>query len=309
MRIFSSSTRKNPDSQQNMLADGDGIRNPNVLMYPIGSMPDGGDNLSAYQEQEGDGPVVHLMPNGTARTMSSGRSNATQSSTSVLRKLIPQSRSQNQQGQYNAMQNLETETGRHQYLAGEMPGSNLAANTRRNMEQTPIQQSQHRHNAAMIDNFGSRRNLQKGLWTWIERLPQPEDDHSIISRVNRVFALAEDYVDSFYVDKISQIFVHDSTFAEMQFTCLPAEVAEVISNIQHPTIVIKHCILSILLSCIAFDADSPYPSLLPDEFTVLEEALRSSTAPERDDPGESSVRTPVLSANSLARFFSCSLCV
>ena len=134
---------------------------------------------------------------------------------------------------------------------------------------------------------GNRRAAQKKLWSWIERLPQPEDDQTIAGHVNQVFALAEQYIDNFYIDKLHQKIVLDPILTEMDFAGLPNDNSpgDVLYNVKHPTVVIKHCLVTVLLSCITFDAESPLPSLLPPEFVALEVALKESTIPDQDHNG------------------------
>lgn len=134
-------------------------------------------------------------------------------------------------------------------------------------------------------SLGTR--AQSDLWSWIPQLPQSHDDETIKRNVEAVFALAEQYIDNFYEDKLRQGILADEAFINMEFPALPGSMAakDILAFVENPTVVIKHCLVYIILSCIAFDADSPYSSLLPTEFTVVEEALRAF--PERADRGKS----------------------
>lgn len=128
----------------------------------------------------------------------------------------------------------------------------------------------------------SRHTYRQGLWSFVEQLPQPADDQTVKDAAQQVFSLADQYVDNFYVNRLRESIRVDAKFQNLQFPNLPAgsAAATVIQLVTDPIIVIKHCLVHVLLSCIAFDNDGDQlPSFLPPEFTALARALRGHEIP------------------------------
>lgn len=146
-------------------------------------------------------------------------------------------------------------------------------------------------NRSSLDNFRqtaypSRTNDRAlppvpstGLWSVLGHLPQPADDQTIISLVQQVFLLVDNFVDNHYRDLPGQTIGENPHFSETTFPyldggCSPANVFFIIAD---STVAIRHCLTYILLSCISFDnSDNAFSSLLPREFTTIESALRRS---------------------------------
>lgn len=129
-------------------------------------------------------------------------------------------------------------------------------------------------------------NLANGLWRCIGHIPQSSDDQTIIAEVRKTFTLVNQHVDNFYADKLQNDLPRLRELEAMKFSNLPAEssLASLLHKVTHPTTIIKHCLLVILLSTILFDSNSSFPSLLPDEFTALPYASHMSTARDGEIP-------------------------
>ena len=136
----------------------------------------------------------------------------------------------------------------------------------------------------------SRPGLRRegDLWSWIPHLRQSVDDKNMVASVREVFVLAEQYVNNYYVNRSCQELPEDfpEELKEMSFPHLfpYTPITDLLRQIHHQDTVIKHCLVSIILSTISPDCDNSYPSLLPLEFTQLPKALRQSTATERKIP-------------------------
>jgi hypothetical protein len=133
---------------------------------------------------------------------------------------------------------------------------------------------------------------EENLWSWVPHLRQSADDKSIVSNVREVFVLAEQYVNNFYVNRPCPELPEDlpPELEKMSFPHLPfrTPVTDLLRQVHCQDTVIKHCLVSIILSTISLDCDNSYPSLLPLEFIQLPKALQKSTASERRIP----CRTP-----------------
>lgn len=132
---------------------------------------------------------------------------------------------------------------------------------------------------------------EEDLWSWIPHLRQSVDDKNIVANVRKVFVLAEQYVNNYYVNRPLQELPEDFP-AEIKGMSFPhlfphTPIIDLLQQVHHQDTVIKHCLVSIILSTISLDCDNSYPSLLPLEFTQLPKALQQSTASERKIPCKS----------------------
>ena len=136
---------------------------------------------------------------------------------------------------------------------------------------------------------GLRR--EGNLWSWIPHLRQSVDDKNMVANVREVFVLAEQYVNNHYVNRPYQELPEDFP-PELKGMSFPhlfpyTPITDLLRQVHRQDTVIKHCLVSIILSTISLDCDNSYPSLLPLEFTQLPKALRQSTATERKIPRKS----------------------
>lgn len=122
----------------------------------------------------------------------------------------------------------------------------------------------------------SHRSYRPSLWAWIDHIPQSADDATIIFKVQQVFTLAEQFVNNFYVDRPSQQCQCELLFEHKSFENLPVGIqpSDVIHIVAHPTAMIKHSLVALLLSTILLTRNGPY-CLLPSEFTALARAVSS----------------------------------
>jgi hypothetical protein len=129
---------------------------------------------------------------------------------------------------------------------------------------------------------------EENLWSWIPHLRQSVDDKNMVANVRKVFVLAGQYVNNYYVNRPRQELPEDfpPELEGMSFPHLSPHtpIIDLLRQVHYQDTVIKHCLVSIILSTISLDCDSSYPSLLPPEFTQLPKALRQSTALERKIP-------------------------
>jgi hypothetical protein len=155
------------------------------------------------------------------------------------------------------------------------------------------------HSTIVSPNKQPRPGLYKehNLWSWIPHLRQSVDDKNMVANVREVFVLAEQYVNNYYVNRLRRELPED--FSEvlkgMSFPHLspyPA-ITDLLRQVHHQDTVIKHCLVSIILSTISLDCDNSYPSLLPLEFTQLPKALQQSTAAELKIPCKPPSKCPI----------------
>jgi hypothetical protein len=127
---------------------------------------------------------------------------------------------------------------------------------------------------------------EENLWSWVHHLRQSADDKNIVLNVREVFVLAEQYVNNFYVNRPRQELPEDlpPDLEKMSFPHLSSSVTDLLRQVHCQDTVIKHCLVSIILSTISLDCDNSYRSLLPLEFIQLPKALQKSTASERRIP-------------------------
>jgi len=132
---------------------------------------------------------------------------------------------------------------------------------------------------------------EENLWSWIPYLRQSVDDKNMVANVREVFVHTEQYVNNYYVNRPRQELPEDfpATLKGMSFPHLApyTPITDLLRQVHHQDTVIKHCLVSIILSTISLDSDNSYPSLLPLEFTQLPKALQQSTAKERKIPRKS----------------------
>lgn len=237
---------------------------PSVTTYQINGPPNSSAG-SLSQDSRGrssPGPQHRQRPSKLSRIPSSDQGTATQS-TYMMRNPMPSAYSQ---------------PSRSRAYSNDRP---------------PQQQRQYADNYGQTGSSGraSDRVLPpipgSGLWSIIERLPQPVADQTVISLAQQVFLLADNFVDNHYGDRLGQTMGSDHRYKAMAFPYLDngTRPADVLFLIEHPTIAIKHCIIYLLLSCISFDdGGGSLPSLLPHEFTVTASAL-SRSSNQSDSPG------------------------
>lgn len=146
----------------------------------------------------------------------------------------------------------------------------------------PVPQTRANHEYGQPGIANLPHSSRHGLWNFIAQLPQPADDQTIQIAAQQVFSLADQYVDNFYVNRLHESIRMDVRFRDLDFPHLPggSAPAVMIQLVEDPTVVIKHCLVHVLLTCIAFDNDGrQLPSLLPPEFTALAKALRGHEIP------------------------------
>jgi len=172
------------------------------------------------------------------------------------------------------------QSSRHRQSTSSQPGPN-ASNGRRKKRRSARSKSPQ---ASSTGTTGSYQAYRPGLWTWIDHVLQSKDDQTIVANIQQVVAFAEQYVNNYYLDILKQNPCKLPFFEREAFLNLPPEVSitDVLCDIVHPTTVIKHCLVALLLNSISFEGEGPVPSLLPAEFTSLARAIRSTRA----DDGE-----------------------
>lgn len=168
---------------------------------------------------------------------------------------------------------------RHPDKLGERGASRLErtisrGKRRKHGDQSTESSSPQISNASLARSHPSYRS---NLWAWIDHIPQSADDATIIFNVQQVFTLAEQYVNNFYVDRqpsqqcqCEQFLRHES-FENLPIGIQPSDVIHIVA---HPTVMIKHSLVALLLSTISLTQNGPY-CLLPSEFTALTRAVSS----------------------------------
>jgi len=155
--------------------------------------------------------------------------------------------------------------------------------------------------ASSTETARSCQSYQPNLWTWIDHVPQSRDDQTIVANIQQVFAFAEQWVNNYYLDIQNQKPHGVPSFNGQAFRNLPPgiSIADILCNGAHPTTVIKHCLVSQLLTSISFNGEGSSVSLLPAEFTSLVSAIQRSKADEVEVPRR--FRFRLCSRSSLTR--------
>jgi hypothetical protein len=128
------------------------------------------------------------------------------------------------------------------------------------------------------------------LWSWRSHLPQSSDDRAVIDRTRQVFALADQYVSNYYQNFQLRRMDHSKKFPNPEVLHLPygIQLEEALYSFDNPKAIVKHCLVHLLVLMISFDAEGPFSSLLPPEFTTLVNLLGSTTS-TMNIPGTASV--------------------
>ena len=130
----------------------------------------------------------------------------------------------------------------------------------------------------------SRSEEEINPHAWERHLPQSVDDATIQREVLTLFEFIEHHVDDYYGDtrgRISQSMVKQLT--KIPLSCLPdgTSLEELLERVRYKAPVIKHCLISLVVSGMSFQELAQFP-LLPDEFTVLPRAIRNETVDTRE---------------------------
>lgn len=122
------------------------------------------------------------------------------------------------------------------------------------------------------------------LFSWRKYLPQSMDDSTIVDSVQKIFVLAEQYVNNFYIDCKGRKAQSVPFFERQGLSHLLADVETdvLMYSVAHPTILIKHSLVASLLNVISLETQYRWPSLLPDEFLCMTKAIRQSDVIETE---------------------------
>lgn len=109
--------------------------------------------------------------------------------------------------------------------------------------------------------------------TWEKHLPQSESDHTIRNLANRTLDQIELHVENYYKDTMTMP-LNDgakSNFEDLEDAYLDRPMLELIQQTDRPTVVIKHCVASLIISKITAGSGraNTNGSFLPAEFMVL----------------------------------------
>jgi hypothetical protein len=129
----------------------------------------------------------------------------------------------------------------------------------------------------------SRSEEEVDAHAWERHLPQSADDATIKHEVLTLFEFIEHHVDAYYSDAYIRI----SPAIADQLTKVPAPylpdgttLQNLLEQARYKTPVIKHCLISLVVSGMSFQ-DLPLFPLLPEEFTALPRAIRKETVDTR----------------------------
>jgi hypothetical protein len=125
------------------------------------------------------------------------------------------------------------------------------------------------------------------LWSWIPHIRQSADDSTVVVRVKEVLVTAEQFVSNFYYDRAHSDMRPNQHLDDINRSPLHSVdvLAIKLARADHQLPLIKHSLITRLLSLISFDIDALEESLLPMEFknfTVLAEARQNSTVTDNE---------------------------
>lgn len=110
--------------------------------------------------------------------------------------------------------------------ASRLKGTSSRGKRRKHGDQSTGSSSPQISNASLTR---SHQSYRPSLWAWIDHIPQSADDATIIFNVQQVFTLAEQYVNSFYVDRPShqcqcELFLRHESFENLPVGVQPPDV-------------------------------------------------------------------------------------
>jgi hypothetical protein len=145
-----------------------------------------------------------------------------------------------------------------------------------------------RHARQNSNASGETSQPPVGLWSWIPHISQSADDPTVVVRVKEVLVMAEQFVSNFYYDRAHSDMRPNRHLDDINHSPLLLSVDDLATELaqaDHQLPLIKHSLITQLLSLISFDTDAPEKSLLPKEFrnfTVLAEARGKSTETDNE---------------------------
>lgn len=109
--------------------------------------------------------------------------------------------------------------------------------------------------------------------TWEKHLPQSESDHTIRNLANRTLDQIELYVENYYKDAMAMP-LNDgakANFEDLEDAYLDRPILQLIQQTDRPTVIIKHCVASLIISNITASSGraSRNGSFLPAEFMAV----------------------------------------
>ena len=145
-----------------------------------------------------------------------------------------------------------------------------------------------RHALQNSNASGETSQRPVDLWSWIPHISQSADDSTVVGRVKEVLVQAEQFVSNFYCERAHSDMRPNPHLDDINHSPILLSVDALVAELaraDHQLPLIKHSLITWLLSLISFDIDAPEKSLLPKEFrnfTVLAEARGNSTETDNE---------------------------